>query len=57
MTKKHTTPIVRLRPAIYQPKKAEIEEDMSINATPEELAKTAFQPVTVVTIGKDDDQG
>ena len=48
-------PVVRLRPASYQPKKAELEEDMSIDATPEELAKAAFRPVTVETIGKDDD--
>ena len=48
-------PVVRLRPASYQPKKAEVEEDMSIDATPEELAQVAFRPVTVETIGKDDD--
>ena len=50
-------PIVRLHPASYQPKKAELEEDMSIDATPEELAKAAFRLVTVETIGKDDGHG
>ena len=35
-----------LRPASYQPTKAELEEDMSIDATPEDLAKVAFRPVT-----------
>ncbi len=50
-------PVVRLRPASYQPKKAELEEDMSIDATPEELARAAFRLVTVETIGKDDNQG
>ena len=47
-------PVVRLRHASYQPTKAELEEDMSIDATPEELAKVAFRPVTVKTIGEDD---
>ena len=55
MTKEHTKPVVRLRPASYQPKTAEIEADMSIDATPEELAQAAFRSVTVETIGKDDD--
>ena len=47
-------PVVRLRPARYQPKKAELEEDMSIDAAPEELAKVAFRPVTVKTVDDDD---
>ena len=32
-------PEVRVRPATYQPSKAEIEADMSIDTTPEELAR------------------
>ena len=47
-------PVVRLRPASYQPTKAELDEDMSIDTTPEELAKVAFRPVTVKIIGEDD---
>ena len=50
-------PVVRLRPAKYQPTKAELEEDMSIDATPKELAQVAFRPVTIKPIGKDNDQG
>ena len=42
-----TKPVVWVRPAIYQPAKAELEEDMSINTTPEELAARALRPVTI----------
>lgn len=45
--------IILLRQASYQPTKAEIEEDMSIDTTPEALAKVAFRPVTVKIIGED----
>lgn len=41
------------RPAKYQPSKAELEEDMSIDATPEELARSALRQVNVRYIGKD----
>ena len=51
---KTSKPIVRLRPASYQPTRAELEEDMSIDTTPEELAKVAFRPVTVKIVGEDD---
>ena len=54
MVKKSDKPIVRLRRWSYQPTKAELEEDMSIDATPEELAKGAFRPVTVKTVDDDD---
>ena len=54
---KTSKPVVRLRPAKYQPTKAELEEDMSIDATPEELAQVAFRPVTIKTVDEDDDQG
>ena len=47
-------PVVRVQPATYQPSKAEIEEDMSIDTTPEELARVALQPVTVKTIIDDE---
>ena len=47
-------PVVRVQPATYQPSKAEQEEDMAIDTTPEELALVALQPMTVKTIGKDD---
>ena len=47
-------PVVRVRPATYQPSKAELEEDVSIDTTPEELARMALQPMTVKTIGEDE---
>ena len=53
-TRKKGGPVVYLRPARYQPTKAELEEDMSIDARPDELAKSAFRSVTIKTIGKDD---
>ena len=45
-------PVVRVQPATYQPSKAELEEDMSIDTTPEEFARVALQPMKVV---QDDD--
>lgn len=48
-------PEVRVKPATYQPTKAELEEDMSVDTTPEDLARVALQPMTVKTIGEDDD--
>ena len=47
-------PTVRVRPATYQPSKAELEEDMAIDTTPEELARVALQPVIVKTIIDDE---
>ena len=45
-------PVVRVKPATYQPSRAELEEDMAIDTTPEELARVALQPMKVV---QDDD--
>ena len=47
-------PVVRVQPATYQPSKAELEEDVGIDTTPEELARVALQPMIVKTIGDDD---
>ena len=47
-------PVVRVRPATYQPSKAELEEDTAIDTTPEELARVALHPMTVKTIGEDE---
>ena len=43
-------PDLRVRPATYQPSKAELEEDATIDTTPEELARVALQIMTVKTI-------
>ena len=39
---------VRLKPSAYQPSKAELEEDISIDATPDELAHAILQPARIV---------
>ena len=44
---------VWLREIHYQPTKAELDKDMSIDTTPEELARVALRPVNVKIIGKD----
>ena len=46
-------PDIWLREVHYQPTKAELGEDMSIDTTPEELARVALRPVNVKIIGKD----
>ena len=35
-------PAVELKPSDYQPSKAELEADMSLDTTPEKLAKAFF---------------
>ena len=44
---KRDKPVVHLMPHSYQPSKAELETDMSVKATPEELARALGQQVTV----------
>ena len=41
-------PTVEIPPQEHQPSKAELEEDVSIDATPDELARRLVQPVKVV---------
>ena len=48
MPQAQTRPEVRVKPNSYQPKKAELEEELHINATPEEVIRAAFQQVRVV---------
>ncbi|MDE0147830.1 MAG: hypothetical protein OYG32_01535 [Rhodospirillaceae bacterium] len=40
-------PRVRLKPSSYQPSKAELEEDVRIDATPEALLAAAVRSVEV----------
>ena len=47
-------PTVRVQPATYQPSKAELEEDVGIDTTPEELARVALQPMMVKIVGEDE---
>ena len=46
-TKEKDAPVVRLKRFGHQPTKAELEEDVSIDATPEELARAVLTPVRV----------
>ena len=45
--KNRDKPTVELAPSSYQPSVAEKEQDMSIDATPEELARAVMQRVEV----------
>ena len=41
-------PVVRIKPSSYQPSKAELEEDVRVDASPEELARAVLRQVRVV---------
>lgn len=41
-------PVIRVKSFDYQPKKSEIEEEVYIDATPEELARAVLRQVKVV---------
>lgn len=41
-------PTVRLKKSSYQPSKAELEEEVRIDATPEELAKALGRKVNIM---------
>ena len=41
-------PEVRIKPREYQPNKAELEEDVRIDATPDELTRAVLTRVKVV---------
>lgn len=41
-------PTVRVKPSGYQPNKAELEQDVRIDASPEDVIRTAFRQVKVV---------
>lgn len=41
-------PVVRVKPRNYQPTRAELDEPIQIDATPEELALAVLRPVRVV---------
>ncbi|MCY3794810.1 MAG: hypothetical protein OXG51_10615 [Gammaproteobacteria bacterium] len=46
--KRPARPEVRVKPRSYQPTKAELEADISIDATPEQLADAILRPVKVI---------
>lgn len=41
-------PTVKIKPGSYYPTKEELNEDVSIDATPEELADAVLRPVRIV---------
>ena len=43
-------PVVRVKPPSYQPSKADLEEEIELppGTTPEDLARAAVTPVTVI---------
>ena len=41
-------PTVRVRSFFYQPKRAELREEVKINTTPEKLAKSVLRQVRIV---------
>ena len=47
MTKHKEKPVVRLKKSGYQPSKAEMEEDVSIDATPEAVARAVLTSVRI----------
>ena len=48
MSQQSGHPEVRVKSHRYQPKKAELEDPVKIDATPEELARAVLQPVRIV---------
>ena len=44
---KDDRPTIRVKPYSYQPSKAELEEDVSVDATPEEVRAALMRPVVV----------
>ncbi len=46
--KPDSRPTVEIPPQDHQPSKAELEEEIKIDATPEEVARQLVQPVVVV---------
>lgn len=47
MAQPKEAPTVRLRRPSHKPTNAEMEEDVSIDATPEELARAILSPVSI----------
>lgn len=48
MSKQSDRPEVRVKPYKYQPSKAELRDDIRIDAKPEDVIKAAFQQARIV---------
>ena len=44
----HNRPVVRVKPSTYQPTRAELREEVRIDASPDELVRAVLRPVRVV---------
>ena len=53
MGKHREKSVVQLKPPSYQPSKAELEEDISIDATPQELLRAVVREVRIETVDED----
>ena len=45
-------PVVKVRPYSYQPSKAELEEDIAVDASPEEIRDALMRSVSVVEVNE-----
>ena len=54
--KKKDPPVVEVKPHTCQPSKAELEADMSIDATPEDVARAVMKQVMVKEIKDEKDR-
>ena len=52
MPKKPTKRTIKVKPRSYRPTKAELHEDVSIRATPEQLTRAIMRPVRTKKGGK-----
>ena len=48
MPKDKPLPAIRVKPHSYQPSKAEREEPINLNATPEQIVRAAVTPVRII---------
>lgn len=48
-SEKAGAPTVRLKPSSYQPSKAELEEEVRIEAAPEDVARAVARQVRIVS--------
>lgn len=46
--KRRAAPTVRRKPNVYQPTKAEMEEDAAINARPQAVARAVVTPIRIL---------
>ncbi len=50
MTEKRAIPVVKILPSSYKPTKAALEEDVSVDATPDDVARSLTRTVTIKAV-------